>query len=68
MSGVVDRNGVQWERCTICADWVRIDDLGFLPKNVMLKLPHGADACLKCANSVPGLAKHVQPARTWQAA
>jgi hypothetical protein len=66
MSGVIDKHGVQWEHCTICSSWVRLEELGFLPPRTILKYPHGADVCMLCANDNQGLIRHVQPGKSWQ--
>lgn len=46
MSGVIDLNGQQWERCNGCNDWIRIQRLGYLKPREGHN--NGADLCLEC--------------------
>ena len=46
MSGVVDENGQQWERCDVCRRWIRIEDLVY--EGPTEAHPHGRDACTTC--------------------
>lgn len=64
MSGVIDKNGVQWEHCNICFDMVRLDNLGYEPPTK--DYPHGRDVCIHCTNTVKGLLTKVQPAKGWK--
>jgi hypothetical protein len=47
MSGVVDKNGVQWERCNGCAGWVNINQLRY--EKPSEKYQYGRDLCPRCA-------------------
>ena len=66
MSGVIDNNGQQWEHCTACSKYVRIDDLGFLKPGLSPAFPHGADLCIQCVVADDALVQMVIPARTWK--
>ena len=33
MSGVIGTDGVQWEHCNHCGDWVRFEDLQYGPSS-----------------------------------
>lgn len=46
MSGVVDDNGVQWERCNECSKWVRYEELRY--KEPSAEHQHGRDLCPRC--------------------
>lgn len=68
MSGVVDKDGQQWEHCSGCNNWIKIQDLGFeIPSQ---DWPHGRDLCVKCVDT--GIQKreiefdNIIPARTWR--
>ena len=46
MSGVIDKNGQQWEPCNECGDYVRIENLYYSPTK---SYPNeNVDACHKC--------------------
>ncbi len=67
MSGVIDSNGQQWEHCSGCGEWVKIQALGYLkPIN---RLDCGADLCIDCANILIQCAiiteKGISPANSW---
>jgi hypothetical protein len=62
MSGVIDGNGVQWEHCTVCNKWARLDALGYEPPSA--QHPHGRDICLTCANAHSDI-ESIQPAPSW---
>jgi hypothetical protein len=47
MAGVVDKNGIQWERCNACAGWVKIQDL--LYERPSEAHEYGRDLCITCA-------------------
>jgi NAD-dependent SIR2 family protein deacetylase len=68
MSGVIDENGVQWERCNGCGKHVRLDDLGY--EKPSKKFPYGRDLCVECADTFirdgSVLFKNIQPARSWR--
>ena len=49
MSGFIDKNGVQWEHCTLCSSSTRLDDLGYVKPSPAH--PHGLDICVECANA-----------------
>ena len=46
MSGVVDKNGQQWERCDECGDWVPIEELCWLPATFQTVMATGAGPTL----------------------
>lgn len=46
MSGVIDKNGVQWEKCNRCLQWVDIDDLCY--REASDEHPYGEDLCPGC--------------------
>ena len=48
MAGVIDGNGVQWERCNACAKWVTTDNLGYVKPSPTH--PHGQDLCVSCVD------------------
>ena len=66
MSGVIDENGVQWERCNECNGWVRLDSLGYQKPSKQHQ--YGRMICLTCANKMSywHLSRLV-PAPNWQA-
>lgn len=43
MSGVIDKNGVQWERTSCCGAYVPIGDLEYEPPSA--QNPYGRDLC-----------------------
>lgn len=47
MSGVVGRDGVQWERCNCCASWCKLGDLAY--EHPSPQWQHGRDLCPRCA-------------------
>jgi hypothetical protein len=48
MSGVLDSNGVQWEHCNACTQWVPIQRLLYEPPSA--EYPYGRDLCRECGN------------------
>lgn len=65
MAGVIDENGVQWERCNGCGLFTRLTSLGYQPKTKAY--PHGRDLCLKCVNGLSqAQMRRVEPAKSWQ--
>lgn len=62
MCGVIDENGVQWERCNVCSNWTDIDSLGYEPPSK--KYEHGRDICLDCTNKHHDI-ESIQPAASW---
>ena len=66
MAGVIDKNGVQWERCCVCGNFTKLTSLGYSPPTK--KYPYGLDICLSCANKLPqAQLRKVVPAASWQA-
>lgn len=67
MSGVVI-DGVQWEHCAGCRDWVRIENLGFLKPTKARPHQH-ADLCVECVDTLiqtrVARFEDIIPARTW---
>lgn len=70
MSGVII-DGVQWERCNDCSEWVRYSprcNLGYLKPNA--QHPHGRDLCAKCVDAGIRFGKYdfdnIVPAETWR--
>lgn len=61
MSGVII-DGVQWEHCTNCAKWVRIDNLGYEPPTP--EHEYGRDLCIACCNAAPDI-EAIIPAQSW---
>lgn len=49
MSGVVDKNGQQWEHCNNCGEWVKILDLFYGPMIAVAPKEKWLDLCLRCA-------------------
>lgn len=47
MSGVIDNNGVQWEHCNECTNYVRIDLLMYEQPSADHK--YGRDLCKTCS-------------------
>lgn len=45
MSGVIDENGVQWEHCAVCGEFVRIEDLLYEPPSVRFKYGRDIGPC-----------------------
>jgi hypothetical protein len=52
MSGVIDKDGTQWERCNGCTRYVNIDDLLYDPPSEEFK--YGRDLCRVCYLKVLG--------------
>jgi len=46
MSGVIDTDGTQWERCNGCGEFVNMDDLRY--EQPSEKFKYGRDLCIKC--------------------
>jgi hypothetical protein len=46
MSGVIDKNGQQWERCNRCAGFVEIESL--LYEDASEEFDYGRDICSPC--------------------
>lgn len=64
MSGVIDKDGTQWEHCNGCGKMVRLEDLGYAPPTAKHK--HGQDLCLSCVNKLSQSAmRRVKPAAGW---
>jgi hypothetical protein len=64
MSGVIDEHGQQWEHCSVCTGWVRIEDLGYEPPSPQFTC--GRDICLKCTNAHPDI-ERIKPSPNWVA-
>lgn len=62
MSGVIDEHGVQWERCSECSAWTRLEDLGYQPYSAKWQGP--CDICIECANEAPNI-QDIEPAASW---
>lgn len=62
MAGVVDKDGVQWERCSCCSTFKRLDNLGYEPPSA--EYEYGRDMCIACTNTVRDI-ERVQPAKSW---
>ena len=64
MSGVIDSNGVQWERCNGCGLFTRLDNLGYQKPSKQYE--YGRDLCIECVNKLPQwhLAR-IRPAKSW---
>lgn len=61
MSGVVDENGQQWERCHTCSEWVRF------PQSLGYTKDYERHICLKCTNKLPqAQLEAVIPAPNWR--
>lgn len=64
MAGVVDKAGVQWERCNGCGKATRLDDLGY--QKPCKEFRHGRDLCVSCFNGLDDAAfTSGVPATTW---
>ena len=48
MSGVIDKNGQQWECCSECGEYVRFETLYYSPTKSYPD--RRVDACSKCAD------------------
>jgi hypothetical protein len=48
VSGVLDKNGVQWEHCSVCGGWVDLDKLHYAPHPKYPNYPKGVDLCDSC--------------------
>ena len=59
MSGVIDSNGVQWEHCNKCGEYVNINKLYY--EQPSRKYDCGRDLCKKCASKTA--AKIAKPIR-----
>jgi len=46
MSGVIDEKGQQWEHCSNCGDFVKIQNLRY--EQPTEKYDYGRDLCSKC--------------------
>lgn len=53
MSGVIDENGQQWERCNRCSDWVRFQELHFEEPSDAYDC--GRDLCGDCVQEVTAI-------------
>lgn len=62
MSGVIDGAGVQWEHCSACHKFVRIENLGYEPPSATYE--YGRDLCITCVNAHPDI-ESIQPAASW---
>ena len=62
MAGVIDEHGVQWEHCSQCAKWIRLENLGY--EKPSLAHPHGRDLCMQCTNLAPDI-EQIVPASEW---
>lgn len=68
MAGVIDEKGQQWERCSKCREFHKIEDLGYLRPTK--EHPNGLDLCVKCVDA--GLRAdswkfgQIQPAKGWK--
>lgn len=62
MSGVIDKDGVQWEHCNECGKFVKIQELGYQPHSLKWNGP--CDICLECANKAPNI-EQIIPAQSW---
>ena len=69
MAGVIDENGIQWERCNCCGRFVRLeDDMGY--EYPSAKHPYGRDLCVNCVDA--GIRNGsiefdtIRPASSWQ--
>lgn len=67
MAGVIDDNGVQWERCNGCGSWKRLDNLGYLQPTE--QQPNGLDLCVDCVDTLIQTRivkfKQIDPASSW---
>jgi hypothetical protein len=60
MSGVIDKDGQQWEHCHTCNDFVRF------PQNLGYTKDYTAHICLTCANKLTqSELEEVIPAPAW---
>lgn len=51
MAGVIDDDGIQWERCNACTNWTRLQDMHYqFPGG---DYPYGRDLCTACAAQQP---------------
>jgi hypothetical protein len=48
MSGVMDEHGQQWEHCSLCREFVKIQDLEY--EEASEAFPFGLDLCPSCYN------------------
>jgi hypothetical protein len=65
MSGVIDASGTQWEHCNKCGQFIRLDNLGYLPPGK--EHPHGLDICLACVQELSQYQmRKVVPSRNWK--
>ena len=55
MSGVIDEDGTQWEHCSLCSKFVRIEELKY--EEPSINHPYGLDLCNRCAR----IREHVLP-------
>lgn len=67
MTGVIDNEGIQWERCNQCGGWENINELSFGPINPALPRPEWAvgnkvnmdiDLCRQCVAGIPWEGKY----------
>lgn len=67
MAGVIT-DGVQWEHCNGCGEYVRLTNLGWLKPTA--KQPHGLDLCVRCVDTLirTRIAKfsEIKPAQSWR--
>lgn len=62
MSGVIDSQGIQWERCNGCAKFIKMENLGYEEPSSHYK--YGRSLCISCTNTAPDINK-VRPAKSW---
>lgn len=62
MSGVIDDDGQQWERCNECGEFTKLEELGFQPFSEKWQGP--CDICIACANKAPNI-EDIEPGRSW---
>lgn len=67
MSGVVDKNGVQWEHCCDCNKFVPMKKLSYLKPTYEHK--YGLDLCIACADKGIRNGKYefdnIRPGESW---
>ena len=65
MSGVIDADGQQWERCGRCAGWTKFQDLGYEQPSEQFE--YGRDICPSCYLSMTVLkAPRTLPKEQWK--
>jgi hypothetical protein len=59
--GIIDDDGVQWERTNCCGEFVKFDDLLYMQPTK--DHPYGLDICANCADNLDAVLESIRIAR-----